>query len=304
VTYQPTEGTVETDFFAREHVTPEGWSLPLRGNITSWIYVSTLDFAFEVWLDGDWDVTVRLERPLTYGPKDGPTKYDPRAGRKGILAPLLDLDDLTVAEFLVKQVGELEITFTDESRLVAGPADDGQTWCLEWPMAGHVGVASRSGGGLLWPTEVRSTDLPAPDGPIHATAYREPVRRGDILDLPIAGLVAESTASSLSIELAMPISGSDRYDVPFGGALEIVDPAGESWRGRGDSEVRSSLGPVLNPVGNRVTGAHADEEGRLHLAFADGAQLIAESDRREARWPIAPGSLDEHWVPREGPSLP
>jgi Family of unknown function (DUF6188) len=303
VTYKP-ESTYPADLLARGHETPEGWSLPLRGNVTSWIYVSLLDFAFEVWLGGDFDVTVRLERPFTYGPKQSPTLYDPRAGRKGNLAPLLDLDDLTVAEFLVKRVGELEIGFTDGSRLGAGPADDGEAWCLEWPIAGDVSVAARPGGGLLWPKAVRSTDPPTPDGPIDATAYREPMRRGGILDLPIAGPVAESTASSVSIELAVPISGSDRYDIHFGGALEIVDGAGELWRGRGDAEVRSSLGRVLDLVGNRVSDAHADKDERLHLAFADGAQLLAEAGRWEAHWPIAAGSLDEHWVPREGPSIP
>ena len=130
------------------------------------------------------------------------------------------------------------------------------------------------------------------------------MRRGRILDLPIAGSVAESTASTVSIELAMPISGSDRYDIHFGGALEIVDAAGKLWRGRGDAEVRSSLGPVLDLVGNRVTETRVDEGGRLHLEFADGAQLMAESDRWEARWPMAPSSSDEHWVPRDGPRIP
>jgi hypothetical protein len=303
VTYEP-QGTVETDLFAREHETSEGWSLPLRGNTTSYVYVGLLDFAFEVWLGGDWDVTVRLERPFTYGPKGNPTTFDPRTRRKGRLGPLLDLGSLTVAEFLVRQVGELEITFTDESRLVAGPADDGEAWCLEWPMAGHVGVAARSGGGLHRPKEVSSTDLPVLDQPADATAYLEPIRRGAILDLPIAGLITESTASGMSIEMAVPISGSDRYDVHFGGALEIIDPTGELWRGRGDAEVRSSLGRALDLVGNRVTEAHVDEDERLHLAFADGTQLLAEAGRWEAHWPMAAGSLDDRWVPREGPNIP
>ena len=303
MTYEP-QGTVETDHFAREHETPEGWSLPLRGNMTSYLYVGLLDFAFDVWLGGDWDVTVRLERPFTYGPKGNPTTFDPRTRRKVLLGPLLDLGNLTVAEFLVKQVGELEITFTDESRLVAGPAADGQAWCLEWPMAGDIGVAARPGGGLTRPGAVPPADVVVPDQPTGATAYPEPIHRGAILDLPIAGPVAESTASGMSIELAVPISGSDRYDVHFGGALEIVDPTGELWRGRGDAEVLSSLGRVLDLVGNRVTDAHADEDERLHLTFADGTQLLAEAGRWEAHWPVAPGSLDELWVPREGPSIP
>ena len=113
--------------------------------------------------------------------------------------PLLGLGQLTVAEFLVKQVGEIAITFTDESRLVAGPAGDGQAWRLEWPFEGHVGVAARPGGGLLWPTDLPSADVPVPDGPTDATPNLEPIRRGAILDLPIAGLVAESSASMAPI---------------------------------------------------------------------------------------------------------
>ena len=303
MTYDP-QGTATTDFFAREHETPDGWSLPLRGNLASWIYVGPLDFAFEVWLGGDDDVTVRLERPFTFGPKNGQTSYDPRTSGKSVLGPLLELGNLRVGEFLVKQVGELAITFSDESRLVAGPADDGQAWRLEWPWAGRVRVAARPGGGLLWPTDLPSTDVPVSDGPTDATPNLEPIRRGAILDLPIAGLVAESSASSVSIELEMPISGSDRFDVHFGGALEIVDAVGGSWFGRGDAEDRSSLGPVLGLVGNIVTGAHVDEGERLHLLFADGARLIAALGGWEAHWPAASGSLDDHWVPRDGPSIP
>ena len=108
----------------------------------------------------------------------------------------------------------------------------------------------------------------------------------------------------MSIELLTSISGIDAFDIHFGGALEIVDAAGESWRGRGDAEDLPSLGPVLDLVGNTVTGAHVDEGERLHLAFADGARLIAESDRWEAHWPMAPGPSEEHWVPREGPNIP
>jgi hypothetical protein len=302
VTYDP-QGTATMDFFAREHETPYGWCLPLRGNLASWIYVGPLDFAFEVWLGGDDDVTVRLERPFIFGPRGRPTSYDPQTDRKSVLGPLLELGNLRIAEFLVKQAGELVITFTDESRLVAGPADDGQAWRLEWPRAGHVRVAARPGGGLLWPTDLPSADVPVPDAPTDAPPNLEPIRRGAILDLPIAGLVANASASSVSIELEMPNSGSDRFDVHLGGALEIVDAVGGSWLGRGDAEDRASLGPILGLVGNTVTGAHVDEGERLHLLFADGAQLIAESGGWEAHWPAAPGSLDDHWVPRDGPSI-
>ena len=298
------QGTATTDFFARENKTPEGWRLPLVGNSISYRYIGLLDFAFEVWLGGDNDLTVRLGRPFTYGFGDSATSYDPRTTRKSVMGRLLGLGDLDVAEFLVKGVGELEINFSDNSRLVAGPADDGQAWRLEWPMAGDAGVAARPGGGLVWPKSERSADVSVADGPTDARTYPKPIRRGGISELPISGLVVQSAVSDMSIELMMPISGSDGFDVHFGGALEIVDTAGNLWQGRGDADDRSSLGPVLDLIGNTVTEAHADEGERLHLGFADGAQLTAASDRWEAHWPIAAGSLDEYWVPREGPSIP
>ena len=89
----------------------------------------------------------------------------------------------------------------------------------------------------------------------------------------------------------------------FGGVLEIVNSEGEAWRGTGADETRSSLAPVLDRVGNRVTEAHVDEAERLHLAFDDRAQLIAESGSWEGHWPM-PGGFDDRWVPREGPNIP
>lgn len=140
------QGTATTDFFARENKTPEGWHLPLVGNAISYRYVGLLDFAFEVWLGGDNDLTVRLGRPFTYGLGDSATSYDPRSTRKSVMGRLLGLGDLDVAEFLVKRVGELEINFSDNSRLVAGPADDGQALCAVWTsrtLAANRPIAAR-----------------------------------------------------------------------------------------------------------------------------------------------------------------
>lgn len=298
------EGTAETDFFAREYKITGGWRLPLHSNHMSYIYVGLLDVAFEVWLGGDSDVTVRLKHPFTFGLGDKPIAFDPRTTRKSELAPLLDVGTLEVDEFLVKEIGELDITFTDGRRLVAGSAKEEAAWCLEWPTAGEVRVAARPEVGLYWPGAVQSPVAALPDDPTSPTAFAEPIRRGGIVELPVRGLVTRSTSSGMSIELAMRINGTDEYDLHFGGGMEITGPAGDLWRGHGDADDRSTLGRVLDLVGKHVTEAHVDDAERLQMAFADGAQLVAAPGRWEAHWPAAAGSLDEYWVPLEGPSIP
>ncbi len=109
---EPHPGAPTTGYFAPEHATPDGWNLPLSGKLTSYLYVGLVDFAFEVWLGCDYDVTVRLERPFTYGHGERPASYDPRTTDKPELGPLLQLSELSVAEFAVKQVGTLDITFS------------------------------------------------------------------------------------------------------------------------------------------------------------------------------------------------
>lgn len=49
------------------------------------------------------------------------------------------------------------------------------------------------------------------------------------------------------------------------------------------------LGPVLSVARSAVVGGFADEEGVLHLDFADGSSIDVPSDRDFEAWTIAGG---------------
>jgi len=107
-----------------------------------------------------------------------------------------------------------------------------------------------------------------------------------------------------SIELVVPIAGEDRYCLHFGGDLEIRDLAGQAWHGRGDANDQTSFAAVLELIGESVGSASVDDDERLQIEFAGGAFLTASPGAWEAHWPVRLRSLDEHWEPREGPSIP
>src|SRR4029079_6635672 len=107
-------------------------------------------FAFEIWQGGDRDVTVRLLRPFSFGIGAATRRFDPRSVRKSDLAPLLDLGSLQAIEVFVGRDGELQIVFSDGSRLNASPAPDFCAWGRERPREGHVVAARRPGGGLAF----------------------------------------------------------------------------------------------------------------------------------------------------------
>src|SRR4029079_12712117 len=107
-------------------------------------------FAFEIWQGGDRDVTVRLLRPFSFGIGAATRRFDPRSVRKSDLAPLLDLGSLQAIEVFVGRDGELQIMFSDGSRLNASPVAEFCTWRLEWPMEGNVVAEALPGGGLAF----------------------------------------------------------------------------------------------------------------------------------------------------------
>jgi hypothetical protein len=296
------QGHPGTEFFTPEQETPDGWRLPLKGNFTGWMYVGLLDLAFEVWLGGDYDVTVRLQGPFRYGSGDL-SNYDARTTLKSQLAPVIDMEDLKVDEFFVAKVGDLDILFSDGTRLIAGSIEDGNAWQLEWPTDQQPRIRALPGGGLERLTPTQPTGRRADDRMPRDSRSLEPVQRIGVLELPISGLVTTSSLSGMSIELAVPIPGVGTFDVHIGGGIEITDAAGNAWHGSGDEE-GSSLGPVLDFVGDTVTQAYVDSEERLHMAFASGSQLTALPDTWEAHWPKAAGTFDEYWVPQEGPRIP
>jgi hypothetical protein len=282
----------------------DGWRLRLEGTSISYRYVGLTDFAFEIWQRGDQDVTVRLLAPFTFGVGGAARTYDPRATPKSELAPLLNLGSLVVDEVFIARHGGLTTTLSDGSRLEAPPTADGCAWRLEWPVEGDVVMEALAGGGVAFPPP-RTAEAATPPKvePDIAKGSRVPVGRSGGLDLPIEGLITMSPVSDLSIELMATDAGTVGFCLHFGGPMEIADPAGDVWHGHGDADERASLGPVLDLVGRRVTGALVDEEERLHLTFDTGVRVDAAPGRWEAHWPN-PGGLDDYWVPREGPSIP
>lgn len=294
------EADSDTRFFTAEQTTPEGWRLPLRGNLVSYRYIRPFDFLFEVWLGGDLDVTVRLERPFTYGHGKSRATFDPRTIHKSDLAPLLRFGMTKVSKFVVSKTGELSITFSDRSRLVAPAAEDGKAWAVDVPVDGLIRVKA-----------VPGQDAVVTSGPTDAWIYEPPGRSyalakttADVLPLPISGLVASANASGVSIELIIPIQGGGDFCLHFGGGLEIVGTDGHEWTGAGDAEDQTTLGPALDLVGEEVVEAQVEADGRLRLIFGEGSRLTAAEDGWEAHWPDVSAPYDERWVPRDGPNIP
>ena len=287
---------------SEENETAEGWRLPVTGALVSYLYVNPDDFAFEIWLGGESDITVRLQRPFMYGPPDALVRYDPASVRKSDLGPLLNIGNERVSDLLVQRTGELDLTFRGGNRLVASPSDVTNAWRLEWPVEGMANVAAGVGGGLAWNVPVGWH--PVADRSRDATTTSGPVTRGSILVLPIAGVISKIPVNSPSIELLIPLAEGGHYSMHFGGAIEIAGGNDEVWRGRGDADDRSTLARYLDLLGERVVEAHVDEQEQFHLAFASGARLTAKRDTWEANWPKSDGTLEDYWVPREGPRIP
>lgn len=84
------------ELFSQAAATAEGWRVPVEGQPGSWIYIGLRDIAFEVWLGGDYDVTVKLERPFRFGAGDELLLLDPRTSHRSDLALMLAICDFTV----------------------------------------------------------------------------------------------------------------------------------------------------------------------------------------------------------------
>lgn len=106
----PADYTAIEHFFDEAHRVADGWRFALQGNLTSYVYVRPDESAFEVWLGGDSDVTVRLRRPFVYGDADG-DRYDPATPDKARLAPLLGIATEVVDDFVVHDEGGLPVRF-------------------------------------------------------------------------------------------------------------------------------------------------------------------------------------------------
>ena len=288
------------ELFSPAAATAEGWQVPVGGQLVSYLYFHPTEFAFEIWLGGDNNVTVKIEQPFTLREGKRSLSLDPRTTRKSDLTPLLDISVLKVASVLVRRSGRLEVEFAGDWKLAVDPAPEGRAWLMGWPDEGPSTVACAAGGDI----RVNSPDEPW----IHPSlsdevfdlepVWVEPVRQGSSTALPIRGLISEAAASADSIELVVPIASGDRFDMHFRGTVRITGGQNGDWTGE-------ARGPVLlGLVGASVTRSQMVAGERLYLELNDGRLLIAEPDTWEAHWPAAASSLDDIWVPREGPSIP
>ncbi len=121
-------------------------------------------------------------------------------------------------------------------------------------MAGEGDVLAEAlpGGGLAFPGATvavpSDSELDYPE----EVKGGEPIRRGAILDLPIAGLITMSLVADLSIELTAIQSGTVEYCIHFGGLIEVTGSDGDTWHGHGDADHRASLARVLDLVGGQI----------------------------------------------------
>jgi len=294
------------ELFAPTAAMPDGWRVPVEGRLISYIYVGLTAIDFEIWLGGDNDLTLRLERPFTLRDRESIRRLDPRTTHKSELAPMLAVCDWTVSNFLVTSSGQLEIGFGEERRLVVEPVTDGRAWMIGWPFSGPDIVGSAAGAGPVILPSDEPWVLVEPDGSLPTTsqASLESIESDSGVQLPIRGQVALVSATSLSIELTLPIPGGGDFDIHFGGDLRMTDAGGGELQLDAASADRASLGPMLDLLGARLTESAIESPEQLHLVFADGRRLRAGPGTWEAHWPTVPGGLDEHWVPRDGPSIP
>jgi len=230
----PGEADQSTEFFTAEQETPDGWRLPLLGNLISFRYFRPLDLAFEVWLGGDDDVTVRLERPFTYGRGDNPETFDPRTTKKSDLAPLLGFGDATVKELLVTNAGELSIAFSASSRLVAPSADDGGAWSLDLPVSVTVRAIPRPGERaeiLKLPTDFGdrqpSGETPAYDPKPNEGVISLPIRGGDAEDQTTLGPMLDLVGKDV-VDAQVEADGRLRLSFGDGSRLTAVDDRWEA----------------------------------------------------------------------------
>lgn len=277
--------------------TPDGLALPLPLCPAGYAFISEASFWFELWMGGDFDVTVRLLCPVRLVlPGAAPRQLDARTARRSELAPLLQIKQYEVTEGLAGADGTLTIGFEGGGRLLAF-SHEGFGWEVTWPLddAPSWWVVGRDGRVYL------KGDRPRSDVGVQPTAtwsLPEPTQRGTE-SLPIHGQIAQCDVSFGTVEFEILSEDDDSSCVHFAGLfrLERKDGGAEI---RADSEDRQEVGPALDLIGKVVAKAGVDRR-MLHLEFSDGTRLETADDRWEAHW--SAGST-ESWFPEPGPRFP
>jgi hypothetical protein len=276
--------------------TSSGLLLPLPIMSPGYFYVSKRGVSFELWMGGDFDVTIRLLGRLQLAlPTGRAWKLDAACPRRSDLAPLLRMREYGVTSGRVLGAGELRIDFGDNGTLLAS-SDRGSGWEVTWPSdeAPTWWVVGRGGR-----AEVNEARLDPPPQLVVAPTASHPARQAPQgQPLPIRGPIAQCDVSATTIELEIGSGPEDHCCIHFAGRLTITTGGRRRTIG-GGQDGRQSPGPMLDLIGRTVVRASMDER-RLSLELDDETSIYTSDDSWEAHW----GQFGEEWVPEEGPRFP
>jgi Family of unknown function (DUF6188) len=120
---------------------PDRWVLPLDGRTVTRCLI---DYSFGLSLDGEPSVEVSLSHFRFWDRDDQEYSLNAEADRR-LLAPVLACFGLTVAHAYAWKSGQLELVFTDGSRIEGDSHSEFEAWQVSGP--GNVLVVSPAGGG-------------------------------------------------------------------------------------------------------------------------------------------------------------
>jgi Family of unknown function (DUF6188) len=128
----------------------DGWTIALRGREVT---MCSVDYAFTLsfWALEEPDAWLRIEQPFRLEEPSGRSwTFDPENDRRE-LGPALGLFGKKVARlFVSRHSGDLDLSFTDETRLTVAPHPKFEAWDLSGP--GSLKLVCMPGGGepAMW----------------------------------------------------------------------------------------------------------------------------------------------------------
>ena len=275
--------------------TPGGLLLPIPRSSPGYFYVSTCTVWFELMMEGDSDLAVRLLGSVRLELPGGEVHdLDAAAPTRSTLEPLFRLRDHEVTAGRATDDGDLRIDFGSDHVLLASSARGSGwevIWPHEWPSWWVVGRDGR--------IEVNGAH---PDPPaMVAVASVSSTPQGNSVEgeaLPIQGPIDQLDASNSTIELEIGNDSANDCCIHFAGPL-ILTTDGRRETIDGGLGGCQNVGPMLDIVGRTVVRARMDER-RLTLDLDDRTRIHTADDSWEAHW----GEYLDEWAPEMGPRFP